>query len=196
MVGFPDVVYDLFMAPFEFFFLRRIRKKLVHSATGTILEIGAGTGANLSYYQHDAVNSLTIIDLEISDKVRNFHFKTGFPVKFIEGTAEKLPFEDESFDTVVFTLVFCSVPDPVRGLQEVYRILKPNGKVYFIEHILPEKKLIDPVVHFITPAWKKIAAGCYLNRKTLDIFKECGFTHTTTRFLSDFFAGGVAEKIV
>jgi ubiquinone/menaquinone biosynthesis C-methylase UbiE len=96
-------------------------------------------------------------------------------VKLVEGSAEKLPFDDRSFDTVVMTFTLCSIPDPTLAVREMRRVLRPEGELRFVEH----GQAPDPAVvrwqHRLTPVWKRLGGGCHLNRKIDDLIKAGGF---------------------
>jgi len=171
-----DFTYNLFMFPFEKILLHDFRRNAVSMASGDVLELGAGTGVNFKYYRKDRLNSLTIVDIKISDSVKAAaeHFISN--VEIIEGDAEKLPFPDSSFDTVVFTLVFCSVNNPENGLSEVRRVLKKDGKIIFIEHVKPESNKMKVAAEKVNPTWNSFSNGCNINRETLHLIKSAGFT--------------------
>ncbi|MDA3846543.1 MAG: class I SAM-dependent methyltransferase [Vallitaleaceae bacterium] len=174
-MNFSDRAYNTFMIPLEAIRLRSIRKRLIPVSKGKVLEIGAGTGSNFKYYNPKRVDSLTVMDLNIRDVVRTFSFHTGLDVKFVEGNVTVLPFEDDFFDTVVFTLLFCSVDDPLKGLAEIRRVLKPGGKLLFMEHVLPDKKPFTAIFNKLNPAWMKLSKECHINRETLKTIEEAGF---------------------
>ncbi len=168
-------VYDLLMRGLERDVLSQIRPWIAGDATGRVLEIGAGTGANLPYYR----NSQSIIALEpdpfMIDQARKQAANLGLDIDFRLCPAEALPFPDASFDTVVATLVFCTVSDPARSLAEVRRVLRPNGTLRFIEHVRAPEGFMATVQDVITPVWRRLAAGCHPNRPTLQSIEEAGF---------------------
>lgn len=175
MSALGDFSFNLFMFPFEKLALHKFRKDSVAAASGDVLELGAGTGVNFKYYNLQEVESLSVLDLKISDSVRKASEKFA-NIKLIEGNAEELPFPDDSFDTIVFTLVFCSVDNPKRGLAEVQRVLKESGKIIFIEHVKPESKNVKAIAEKANSAWNSFSNGCNINRETLQTIKEAGFT--------------------
>ena len=191
------VVYDLFMEPFERVGLRRLRKKLIPEARGKVLEIGAGTGANLKYYDEKRVSSLVMTDRELKrsplEKKRN-QAQRAFDISLKEEDVMKLAFPAGSFDTVVFTLVFCTVPDVKTGLEEIKRVLKKDGNIIFIEHIRPETKVMGKTFDRLTPAWKKVAKGCHLNRETKKMLEFNGFElKVEEKIMSNIFIGGTGN---
>lgn len=168
-------IYDWFMAPLEALRLRASRKSLMPQASGKVLEIGTGTGANLPFFDYSKIEALTLSDLKLSKRARSYVFPEGIEVVYNEAPLEALKVPPSSFDSIVFTLVFCSVDEPLEGLQRVYELLKPGGKIYFIEHVMPDHHHVRKVVNGINPHWRKIASGCNLNRETLETIKEAGF---------------------
>jgi len=174
-VNFSDKAYNTFMMPLEAIRLRRLRKRLIPLAKGSVLEIGAGTGSNFSYYNPKQVNSLTVMDLNIRDSVKVFPFPKGLEAQFVEGDVSRLPFQDNLFDTVVFTLLFCSVDNPMVGLSEIKRSLKPDGKILFMEHVLPSKKPYKAVFNKLNGTWMKLSKECHINRETLKTIEAAGF---------------------
>lgn len=101
--------------------------------------------------------------------------RLGMRVEFHEVSAENLPFADASFDTVVATLVLCTVEDPARALLEARRVLRPSGRFRFIEHVMATGGLVACVQEALTPAWTRIGAGCHLNRRTAEAILAAGF---------------------
>jgi ubiquinone/menaquinone biosynthesis C-methylase UbiE len=159
--------------------LRELRRRLLADASGRVLEIGGGTGLNIPHYG-PGVESLTVTEPEppmlrrLDRKVREHAPLT----KVLRARAEELPFADDSFDTVVSTLVLCGVDDQARALREVHRVLRPGGRFIFLEHVRsPEPKVarlqdrMNGINQFIV--------RCDCNRATLDSIKAEGFAVTT-----------------
>jgi len=152
------------------------RERVVGAARGRVLEIGIGSGLNLASY-HSGVEKVYGVDpsTELLAKASNRLNSARIPVKLVEGSAEKLPFEDRSFDTVVMTFTLCSIPDAALAVLEMRRVLRPEGKLLFVEH----GQAPDPAVvrwqDWLTPAWKRLGGGCHLNRKIDDLIKVGGF---------------------
>ena len=166
-------LYDLFMVPLEAAGIARLRRRIIPRAEGNVLETGAGTGANLKYYNHVQLSSLILSD----HKPGRLLFRRAFRYKaeVVEADVSRLPFEDKTFDTVVFTLLFCSVEDPAAGLAEIQRVLKPGGRILFLEHVLGCSPLTRAVQHSLTPFWRRISGNCHLNRETFDLIAGSGF---------------------
>lgn len=153
--------YDVFMTPIEGLFLNRIRKQLIKKATGDVLEIGFGTGVNIKHLSVSNLTSFTGLDTQ-----ENTYFLDKYPkLNLVQGYAENLPFNDHSFDTVIVTLVLCSVSDVEQSLREIKRVLKPGGRYLFMEHILPKPSVVAHSFHTLNPLWHK-HSGCNINRDT------------------------------
>lgn len=195
MIDMNSLLYDVFMKPLELRGLSKKRKNLISQAYGDILEIGTGTGVNFKFYNYNAISSLTLFDLSLSEKVKGYPFPNNITLNYIEGNVEELPFSSDTFDSVVFTLVFCSVSDPFKGLKEVYRILKPGGKIYFIEHVLSDNCHYSHVMNKVNPVWHKVSKGCNLNRDTLSTIKKANFKiQTYDKFWKGIFISGIGKK--
>jgi len=172
---FPRL-YDSVMAPLEMGRFKKIRRSLLKEAKGRVLEIGSGTGANFPYYKEgvevDAIEPNPIMLSQSEEKLK----AAKIPIRTYLAQAENLPFLDNSFDTVVATLVFCTIPEPVRALEEIKRVSKPKARLLLFEHVRINRKLIGKTQDILTPAWAKIADGCHLNRDTLALLRNSGFS--------------------
>jgi len=178
------------MKPLEKRGIQQARKSLIPTAKGHVLEIGSGTGVNVKLYNQDIITSLTLSDIKLNKKLRSI-IKNNVQLK--ELSVEELPFEDNTFDTIVHTLVFCSVKHVEQGVCELKRVLKPNGRLLFIEHILPEKKRMKRLFKMINPFWKRIASGCHLTRDYEQSLLDNGFTIThSAKFMNTVFVYGEA----
>jgi len=190
-----DLIYNLFMMPFEKKGLGEQRRNLLKMVSGTVLEIGFGTGINLEYYNFRNLDSLTLTDHHLPDFIDLKKIPSGFDLKVLNQDVTNLPFEDQSFDHVVFTLVFCSVDDPELGLKEIYRVLKPGGQIYFIEHVLPSKEPYKYAFNKLTRPWQHLSHGCHLNRRTTVSIQKAGFELTMYhRFFNTSFVAGIGYK--
>jgi ubiquinone/menaquinone biosynthesis C-methylase UbiE len=140
------------------------REQVIGAAEGRVLEIGIGSGLNLPFYR----NTREIIGLEPAPRLiamaRQAAQKTSTPVTFIEGSAAAIPIEDRSIDTVVTTWTLCTIPDAGRALSEMWRVLKPSGRLLFVEHGMAPEAGVRSWQNWLTPAWKRISGGCHLNR--------------------------------
>ncbi len=175
-------LYDRYVLPhlIEFSMSRadatRIRSAYIPRARGSVLEIGIGSGLNLPFYTN-AVQRLSGVDpsARLLAMARRRAADVAFPVELIEQGAERLPFSDASFDTVVVTWSLCSMADPAAALGETRRVLKPDGLFIFVEHGLAPDAGVRTWQNRLTPAWRRIAGGCHLNRPTAAMIRDAGF---------------------
>jgi len=147
--------------------------ELFNRIGGKVLEIGAGTGINLDYYKK--VKDLTVIEpsKEMLEYLKDKAVRSDIKLHIIEGVGEKLPFEDNSFDAVVSTLVLCSVKSQSKVLREIKRVLKPGGIFVFIEHVVaPEGSFTYSVQNILQPAWKWLFEGCDIKRDTASVIRR------------------------
>jgi ubiquinone/menaquinone biosynthesis C-methylase UbiE len=170
--------YDRFFAAAERGALGDARQRLLAPLHGRVLELGAGTGANLPHYPDGADVVLTEPDPHMAKRLRA---KAGHAT-VVDAGAEALPFADASFDVVVATLVFCTVPDVRASLREVRRVLAPGGRLLFIEHVRgePGSKLEHWQERLHGP-WHAFACGCNSNRDFLALLAEAGFVAEDVR---------------
>jgi ubiquinone/menaquinone biosynthesis C-methylase UbiE len=172
-------VYDRCMAKTERDGLRAHRQALLTAAAGDVIEIGGGTGANLPFYTA-SVRTLTVTEPEkpmarrLERRLRERRPET----KLLRAPAEDLPFDDASFDVAVSTLVLCSVDDQPRALRELHRVLRPGGKLLFIEHVRSEDEKLARWQDRMLPLNVRVGHGCHCNRATLDCIRGTGFTVT------------------
>lgn len=150
-----------------------IRQELLCGVRGEVLEIGAGTGANLPHYPPEVRLVATEPDPYMLRRAKRR--SSPIYVEWVEAAAESLPFPSGRFDAAVATLVLCSVNDPQQALAEIYRVLKPGGRFYFFEHVASESPGWRRAQRLLTPVWKRLAAGCHLDRDTLRFIAEAGF---------------------
>ena len=156
--------------------LRGFRSRVVGGVRGRVLEIGIGSGRNLPFYGA-AAEEVVGVDpsAELLAMARRAAAASSRPVTLIEQTAERLPFPEGSFDTVVVTWSLCSIPDPIAALREARRVLKPDGQLRFAEHGLAPDPGVQWWQHRLTPLWMRCAGGCHLDRKMDDLFRASGF---------------------
>lgn len=173
---FFSAFYDPLLRGTEEAGLRDRRRQVLSAASGRTIDIGAGTGANLGLFP-DAVTELVMSepDPHMSKRLRPRVAEAGSPAEVVEAPAEKLPFEDSSFDTAVFTLVLCTVPEPKAALDEAARILKPGGRLLFVEHVRGGEGLARWQDRLETP-WRYFADGCHCNRDTVANIEAAPFT--------------------
>jgi ubiquinone/menaquinone biosynthesis C-methylase UbiE len=167
--------YNRLMYPLEKGSFKQIRNDLINKASGQVLELGAGTGINFPLYKN--VTCVTAIEpnpFMIEQSIIN-QKKAVVPIRIIQSNAENLPFENDSFDTVIATLVFCTIPNVEDALNEMHRICKPNGKILLFEHVKMEQPILAKMQIYLTPFWKKICDGCCLDRETVGVLESKGF---------------------
>ncbi|MDP3092492.1 MAG: class I SAM-dependent methyltransferase [Nitrospira sp.] len=154
---------------------QRLRKDLLKSAEGEVLEIGLGTGLNLAYYP-PRVLRLHAVDPAplLPDRVAKRRAAVHFPVEITHLSAERLPYDNHSFDCAVSTWTLCTIPDPVRALQEVRRVLKPTGRFLFLEHGRSDETTIATWQDRLNPIQNVIGCGCNLNRRIDRLISEAG----------------------
>ena len=156
--------------------LAHYREQTIGLARGLVLEIGIGSGLNLPLYGR-AVDRVCAIDPspELLRLARNRATDVLFPLSLLRASAEQLPFASAGFDTVVMTWTLCSIAQPVAALAEMNRVLKPGGRLLFVEHGLSPEPQIARWQHRLTPCWKWIGGGCHLDRKMDDLIQAAGF---------------------
>jgi ubiquinone/menaquinone biosynthesis C-methylase UbiE len=168
-------LYDFFGGRMEKHFADHRRKALAH-ARGRVLEIGGGTGFNLQHYP-TAIEELVVTEPApgMLERARRRAATTELPVTVLQASAESLPFEDSSFDTVVSTLVLCSVEDLDRALAEIHRVLRPGGQLLFVEHVRSDDPRRAKWQDRLERPWMVLADGCHPNRATLDRIEAAPF---------------------
>jgi ubiquinone/menaquinone biosynthesis C-methylase UbiE len=171
--------YDRLMDGTERAGLGQMRRELLASASGHVLELGAGTGHNLAYYT-DAVTELVMTepDPHMASRLRDRLDQGGTAAgraSVIVAPAEDLPFDDGTFDTVVATLVFCTVQNPTRAVAEARRVLVEGGRLLFLEHVRSKSPRSARWQDRLERPWGFFAAGCHPNRATGDLLAGAGF---------------------
>jgi ubiquinone/menaquinone biosynthesis C-methylase UbiE len=169
-------LYDWMTAEAEKAGLRSRREHLLVGAEGRVLEIGAGTGANLPIYAADV--DLTVAEPEepMARRLARRLRETRPNTTLVHAPAEKLPFANARFDTVVSTLVLCTVPDQPQTLRELRRVLKPGGRLLFLEHVRSDDPKLARWQDRLNGFSRFMACGCNCNRDTLDAIRTAGFT--------------------
>jgi ubiquinone/menaquinone biosynthesis C-methylase UbiE len=161
-------VYDRGLKGTEDAGLREMRRETLRAARGRTIDLGAGTGANLELYP-DAVTELVLSepDPHMARRLRDKLAGSSRAAELIQAPAERLPFEDSSFDTAVFTLVLCTVPDPTAALAEAARVLKPGGRLLFVEHVRADDPGLARWQDRLERPWRFLGDGCHCNRDTV-----------------------------
>jgi len=151
--------------------LNPYRARIVGAAEGRVLEIGVGAGANLPFYGPGVSE---VFGLDPSARLLEMAEKAG-PLHPLEASAEAIPLEAASVDTVVTTWTLCSIPDAHAALSEMRRVLKPGGRLLFVEHGLSPDKRVRWFQNRITPVWRRLAGGCHMNRPIDLLIRAAGW---------------------
>ena len=155
------------------------RAHFIPRASGTVLEIGAGSGLNMPFYGPEVERFYAVdpsVELWAMAKPRLVNVR--FPVEFLPVSAEQIPLPDGSVDTVVSTWTLCSIPDPDRALRELKRVLRPSGVFIFVEHGRSPDRRVEAWQNWLNPMWTRVAGGCNLNRSVDQLIERAGFRIT------------------
>ncbi|KQW72567.1 MULTISPECIES: class I SAM-dependent methyltransferase [Ensifer] len=152
------------------------RERVIGGAQGRVLEIGIGSGMNLPFYGSGVREVLALEpSAPLVDMARGAQHGSDFPVRLLEASAEAIPLEDRCVDTVVTTWTLCTIPHADIALTEMRRVLRLGGQLLFVEHGLAPDESVRRLQHWLTPAWRRIAGGCHLNRQISTMIEEGGF---------------------
>jgi ubiquinone/menaquinone biosynthesis C-methylase UbiE len=156
--------------------LDHYRERTIETARGLVLEVGVGSGLNLPLYDPAVTR---VVGLDPSPQLLRQASRRAadavVPVSLLRASAEHVPFADAVFDTIVMTWTLCSIPNPIAALTEMRRVLRPGGRLIFVEHGLSPEIRTARWQHWLTPCWKRIGGGCHLDRKTDDLIRVAGF---------------------
>jgi SAM-dependent methyltransferase len=170
------LAYDPFLWLGEIAGMRRRRGALLGGARGRVVEIGAGTGLNVAHYPDGTAELvLTEPDAAMRRRLGRRLQRHGRVARIVDAPAERLPLADTSVDTVVSTLVLCTVDDPERALREIARVLRPDGQLLFIEHVRASSRVLAACQDNLLQPWRRFAGGCRCNRPTVELMRACGF---------------------
>ncbi|MGL4992196.1 MAG: class I SAM-dependent methyltransferase [Sarcina sp.] len=190
-------IFNTFMLPFEKLLLDKQRNFLIDNAYGNILEVGSGTGINFNYYNIKNIETLTVVDLKFNKFIKSKNLNKLIEINYIKSDIESLPFKDNQFDSIVCTLVLCSVNNPITALNEFKRVLKPNGKLLVLEHIIPpNSEKYQKIAHKLNPTWHTIGK-CNINRDTINLINICSFKNLKLNILGKecfIFMSGIYTK--
>jgi ubiquinone/menaquinone biosynthesis C-methylase UbiE len=169
-------LYDRMAAATERAGMRERRARLLQDARGRVVEIGAGTGLNLAHYP-DGIDELVLTEPgeSMARRLRARLREAGLGNEVVRAEAESLPFADRSVDTIVSTIVLCTVEDPDQALREVARVLRPGGELLFIEHVRSDSERLARWQDRLMRPWRRVAFGCHCNRRTVDLLRAHGF---------------------
>jgi ubiquinone/menaquinone biosynthesis C-methylase UbiE len=167
-------LYDSMLLPLDRLSFRPHRRRIAAAARGRTLEIGIGTGLNLALYEGTRRIVGIEPDPEMLNRARRRAASLGRPVDFALARAEALPFRDGAFDSVIATLVFCTIADTDAAARESCRVLAPRGEFHFLEHVRSRNRWVARFQDAVTPFWKRLLAGCHPNRETLRTFEHAG----------------------
>ena len=167
--------------------LTGLRAEVIPNARGEVLEVGIGSGLNLPFYSASTVTRVYGVDpsADLLAMAQKKIASLPFPVTLMNQTADLIPLDEASVDTVVVTWSLCSIPHPTAALQEMRRVLKPEGRLIFIEHGLSPDVRVQSWQNRLTPIWRRLAGGCHLNRKMDELIRSAGFSIATleTRYI-------------
>jgi ubiquinone/menaquinone biosynthesis C-methylase UbiE len=156
--------------------LDRYRHQTIETARGLVLEVGVGSGLNLPLYGPAVTR---VVGLDPSPELLRLASKRAadvvIPVSLLRASAEHAPFAEAVFNTIVMTWTLCSIPNPIAALTEMRRVLRPGGRLLFVEHGLSPEIRTSRWQRRLTPYWKRISGGCHLDRKTDDLIRSAGF---------------------
>jgi ubiquinone/menaquinone biosynthesis C-methylase UbiE len=157
--------------------VQRQRQKIVPLAQGRVLEIGIGTGLNLAHYDKSRIEQIVGLDpgLEMHPQARRRSRRAGIEVELVGLSAERIPYDDRTFDTVLVTYSLCTITDPAAALTEMRRVLKAGGLLIFCEHGLAPDLSVRRWQERLTPLWSKLAGGCHLDRDVPRLLRQAGF---------------------
>jgi ubiquinone/menaquinone biosynthesis C-methylase UbiE len=174
----PAWLYDAVMKPLDRLGLAGLRRRLAEDARGATLELGAGTGLNLRFYQPLAS---PLVALDVDHQALLQARKRAPTALLVRASLEALPFRPGVFDVVTAALVFCTVAHPARGFEEVRRVLRATGDVRLLEHVRPSGPVLGWLARVATPLWRHVAAGCHLDRLTRQAVADAGLEETGAR---------------
>src|SRR5947209_6249220 len=171
-----------------------LREETAGQASGVVLEVGAGTGLNFPLYHPERVERVEAIepDSAMLAYARERISQAPVPISLTQASVEALPFGDATFDSVVVTLVFCSVEDPAQGLQEIKRVLKPQGTLFLFEHVRSASAWVGRLQDALVPLTTRLFGNCHWNRDTAQTVQEAGFAITHVRRVK----GGLDPHII
>ena len=173
-------IYDLYSAPMEWMGGARRRRRVFSGAHGEVLEVGVGTGSNLEYYSEGVQVTGIDISPRMLERARGRAEASPAAVTLEVADVEQLPFDDDRFDMATASCVFCSVADPVQGLRELGRVVRPQGRVLLLEHVRPRNRLLGLLADLISPLTRRLF-GPEVNRRTVRNVESAGLELVSVR---------------
>lgn len=157
--------------------IMRQREKVVPLAQGCVLEVGVGSGLNLSFYDTGKVSQLIGLDPspQMTRKAARAARRAGIGMELVNASAESIPLASQSIDTALITYTLCTIPETAPALAEIRRVLRPGGRLVFCEHGLAPDANVRKWQKRITPVWKPLAGGCHLDRDIPALIEQGGF---------------------
>lgn len=175
MADYPADTYDRFMAPLERLGLRGWRRRLLRDVQPPVLEVGVGTGASLRWY----ADRQPVVAADREGKMARAALEKaavlGRAAHMCQMDVQRLAFPDETFASVVTSLVFCSVADPLQGLRQIRRVLRPGGRLFMLEHVRPGHPVLGALADAFNVPWHAFTQECRLNRRTVENVAAAGF---------------------
>jgi len=161
----------------------RMRRRMVPLAQGVVVEVGFGSGLNLPYYDPDKVTRLVGVDPDetMLSLAKRQSGAVSFAMECLQAGAESMPLADGFADTAVVAYALCTIPEPQTALAEIHRILKPGGRLVFLEHGQAEPGLCRGVQNGLNRVWGALAGGCHLNRDPVGLVRNAGFDVSEAR---------------
>ncbi len=169
-------LYDRMLRSSQKAGLAEMRREALRQARGDVLEIGAGTGLNLTAYPREGITRLVLTEPNnaMARQIESRRQQAPLPFEVVQAPGERLPFDDATFDTVVGTLVLCEPRDPAAVVAEVARVLKPGGRYLFMEHVRSDDPRLARSQDRWAPTFRAVSGGCNCNRRTLATIEDAG----------------------
>jgi ubiquinone/menaquinone biosynthesis C-methylase UbiE len=165
-------LYDIALYPAERLGGRRLRRRLVADLHGRVIEVAIGTGLDLPFYAGPGSVCGVDPDPHMLERAASRASRAHVPVDLVRGDAHDLPFGDDSFDVAVFGFALCTIPDPVRALDEAHRVVRSDGTLRFLEHVRSPRERTAKWQDRAAPTWYRLAGGCRLNQPTGEILES------------------------
>lgn len=194
-VRFFPWMYDVVMGAAERAVVGRWRKMLVRPAAGRVLEIGAGTGLGFEYYSAQATVVAIDPSLVMLQRARDRAAAAEATIMLVAADAHSLPFRDDTFDESVVELAMCTIEHPAGALAEMRRVMRPGAALRMLEHVRFGQSVAGWLQDVLTPVWRRVAGGCRLNRRTIQLVGGAGFTlRNVDRALGGYLVAILASK--